>query len=43
VIKQIDLLRRTMYIDPLPGLLEPATQADEEADAGAGTAVDNDL
>lgn len=43
VIKQIDLLRRTMYIDPLPGLLEPATQADEEADAGAETAVDNDL
>lgn len=43
VVKQIDLLRRTMYIDPLPGLLEPATQADEEADAGAETAVDNDL
>jgi len=43
VIKQIDLLRRTMYIDPLPGLLEPATQADEEADAGAETAIDNDL
>lgn len=43
VVKQIDLLRRTMYIDPLPGLLEPATQADEEAGAGAETAVDNDL
>lgn len=33
VVKQIDLIRRTMYIDPLPGLLEPATQADEEVDA----------
>lgn len=28
VIKQIDLIRQTMYIDPLPGLLEPP-QADE--------------
>lgn len=30
VIKQIDLRRRTMYIDPLPGLLEPAGPEDEE-------------
>lgn len=43
VIKQIDLLRRTMYIDPLPGLLEPATRADEEVDAGAEKADGEDL
>lgn len=30
VIKQIDLIRHTMYIDPLPGLLEPASREDEE-------------
>jgi 16S rRNA processing protein RimM len=30
VVKQVDLLRKTMYIDPLPGLLEPATREDEE-------------
>jgi 16S rRNA processing protein RimM len=30
VVKQIDLIRHTMYIDPLPGLLEPVTRADEE-------------
>ena len=34
VVKQIDLIRRTMYIDPLPGLLEPATREDEEAATG---------
>ncbi len=33
VVKQIDLLRQTMYIDPLPGLLEPATGEDEEREA----------
>ena len=30
VIKQIDLIRHTMYIDPLPGLLEPPTAEDVE-------------
>jgi 16S rRNA processing protein RimM len=30
VVKQIDLIRRTMYIDPLPGLLEPPTAEDRE-------------
>jgi 16S rRNA processing protein RimM len=30
VVKQIDLIRRTMYIDPLPGLLEPPTAEDME-------------
>ncbi len=30
VVKTIDLVRHTMYIDPLPGLLEPAKQEDEE-------------
>lgn len=30
VIKQIDLVRRTMYIDPLPGLLEPPAAEDQE-------------
>lgn len=30
VIKRIDLIRHTMYIDPLPGLLEPPTREDEE-------------
>ncbi|HEU5381942.1 MAG TPA: ribosome maturation factor RimM [Ktedonobacteraceae bacterium] len=34
VVKQIDLIRRTMYIDPLPGLLEPPTRADEESEKG---------
>jgi 16S rRNA processing protein RimM len=34
VVKLIDLKRRTMYIDPLPGLLEPATREDEEGEAG---------
>lgn len=32
VVKQIDLIRRTMYIDPLPGLLESVTREDEEAE-----------
>ncbi len=31
VVKQIDLLRRTMYIDPLPGLLDPPTREDHES------------
>jgi 16S rRNA processing protein RimM len=30
VVKRIDLIRHTMYIDPLPGLLEPPTHEDEE-------------
>jgi 16S rRNA processing protein RimM len=30
VIKQIDLIRRTMYIDPLPGLLEEDQAGKEE-------------
>lgn len=30
VIKQIDLLRRTMYIDPLPGLLDEDQEQEEE-------------
>jgi 16S rRNA processing protein RimM len=30
VIKQIDLIRHTRYIDPLPGLLEPPTAEDIE-------------
>lgn len=30
VVKQIDLIRRTMSIDPLPGLLEPPTPAEVE-------------
>jgi 16S rRNA processing protein RimM len=30
VVKQIDLIRRTMYIDPLPGLLEAPTPEDVE-------------
>ena len=29
VIKQIDLIRRTMYIDPLPGLLDNRVQSKE--------------
>ena len=32
VVKQIELIRRTMYIDPLPGLLESVTREDEEAE-----------
>ena len=30
VVRQVDLIRHTMSIDPLPGLLEPATREDEE-------------
>jgi 16S rRNA processing protein RimM len=30
VVKQIDLVGHTMYVDPLPGLLEPAGREDEE-------------
>lgn len=32
IVRQIDLKRRTMYIDPLPGLLEPPTSEDVEAE-----------
>ena len=30
VVRQIDLIRHTVSIDPLPGLLEPATHEEEE-------------
>jgi 16S rRNA processing protein RimM len=30
VIKQVDLIRRTMYIDPLPGLLDEARAEEKE-------------
>ena len=33
VVKQIDLARQIMSIDPLPGLLEPPTRADVEEDS----------
>ncbi len=33
VIKQIDLIRRTMYIDPLPGLLDEVDQTEEDEEA----------
>lgn len=34
VVKQVDLIRHTMYIDPLPGLLEPLTREDQESGEG---------
>jgi 16S rRNA processing protein RimM len=37
VVKQIDLIRRTMYIDPLPGLLELSTLEDEERELSDAT------
>jgi 16S rRNA processing protein RimM len=40
VIKQIDLLRRTVYIDPLPGLLEPPGKEDQETAASGGNLED---
>ena len=46
VVKQIDLIRRTMYIDPLPGLLEPTTREDEEMgtnDAAGERAAENEF
>ncbi len=33
VVKQIDLTHHTMFIEPLPGLLEPATREDQETQA----------
>jgi 16S rRNA processing protein RimM len=30
VIKQVDLIRRTMYIDPLPGLLDNVAEETRE-------------
>ncbi len=40
VIKQIDLIRRTMHIDPLPGLLDNGSSDDrEEEEQSADTAV----
>ncbi len=41
VVKRIDLIRHTMYIDPLPGLLEPPAREDEEL-ATAGVAEESD-
>jgi 16S rRNA processing protein RimM len=32
VVRRVDLIRHTMSIDPLPGLLEPATREDEEGE-----------
>jgi 16S rRNA processing protein RimM len=47
VVKQIDLMRHTMYIDPLPGLLEPPTAEDiedeEEDDAGGTMETEGDF
>lgn len=34
VVRQIDLIEHTMSIDPLPGLLEPATREDESEEEG---------
>jgi len=40
VIKQIDLIRHTMHIDPLPGLLDNSSSNDrEEKDQSADTAA----
>jgi 16S rRNA processing protein RimM len=36
VVRQVDLIRHTMSIDPLPGLLEPATREDEEGEEVTG-------
>ena len=43
VIKQVDLVRHTMYIEPLPGLLEPATAEDEETEAGEESESEDDF
>jgi len=46
VVKQIDLIRHTMYIDPLPGLLEPPAPEDEEQETGdtaSGIGGDDDF
>ncbi len=47
VVKQIDLIRHTMYIDPLPGLLEPPTAEDiagkEEDDTGGTMETEGDF
>ncbi len=40
VIKQVDLVRHTMYIEPLPGLLEPATAEDEGIEKSAESESD---
>lgn len=48
VVKQIDLIRRTMYIDPLPGLLEPPgaedieDREDEIAEDGTGSTLETE-
>jgi 16S rRNA processing protein RimM len=34
VVKRIDLIRHTMYVDPLPGLLESPARKDEERETG---------
>lgn len=40
VVRQVDLIHHTMSIDPLPGLLEPATREDEDEDDAGGGAED---
>ena len=35
VIKQIDLIRRTMHIDPIPGLLDNSDEQDREEEESA--------
>lgn len=37
IVKQVDLIRHTMYIDPLPGLLESPTHEDAEGELGAAS------
>lgn len=37
VVRQIDLIHRTMSIDPLPGLLEPVVGEDEDESEQRGT------
>ena len=41
VVKQVDLQHHTMVIEPLPGLLEPAT-GEEQENANAATEIDGD-
>lgn len=38
VVKQVDIIHRTMYIDPIPGLLETATREDEEVETAESDA-----
>ncbi|HET8842895.1 MAG TPA: ribosome maturation factor RimM [Ktedonobacteraceae bacterium] len=34
VVKQVDIVKRTMYIDPIPGLLEMPAAEEQEAETG---------